>query len=168
MVGGHNPEPLLGDKDAAALGIITFNPVGRDPTPEEEEEERHNTNQVRKLKESSMPGKLRSSGFQRETRKGPVECIKQSDKTAAMAIVKRFPNTAFLPGIGCITPEPVKFAFNKDFKPIQPPRRGVPYHYQDRLTDHLELMQKEGAIETVDPREEIDCTMNVVITEKKT
>ena len=23
VVGGHNPEPLLGDKDAAALGIIT-------------------------------------------------------------------------------------------------------------------------------------------------
>ena len=37
VVGGHNPEPLLGDKDAAALGIITFNPAGRDPTHEEEE-----------------------------------------------------------------------------------------------------------------------------------
>ena len=44
----------------------------------------------------------------------------------------------------------------------------MPYHYQDRLTDHLELMEKEGAIEPVDPREEVDCTMNVVITDKKT
>ena len=119
VVGGHNPEPLLGDKDAAALGIITFNPEGRDPTPEEEEE--HKTNKVRKLVERSMPEKLRSSGFRVETRKGPVECIKQSDKTAAMAIVKRFHNTVFLPGIGCIKTEPVKFAFDKDFKPIQPP-----------------------------------------------
>ena len=103
-----------------------------------------------------------------ETRKGPVECIKPSDKAAAMAIVKRFHNTVFLPGIGCIKTDPVKFTFDKDFKPNQPPRRGVPYHYQDRLTDPLELMEKEGAIEPVDPREEVDCTMNVVITDKKT
>ena len=43
VVGGHNPEPLLGDKDAAALGIITFKPEGRDPTPDEEEEKNYET-----------------------------------------------------------------------------------------------------------------------------
>ena len=84
-----------------------------------------------------------------------------------MAIVKRFHNTVFLPGIGCIKTEPVKLSFDKDFKPTQPPRRGVPYHYQERLAEHLELMEREGAIEPVDPREEVDCTMNVVITDKK-
>ena len=44
----------------------------------------------------------------------------------------------------------------------------MPYHYQDRLTEHLELILKEGAKEPVDPREEDDCTMKVVITDKKT
>ena len=47
-----------------------------------------------------MPEKLRISGFQVETKEGPVECIKPSDKAAATAIVKRFHNTVFLPGIG--------------------------------------------------------------------
>ena len=51
------------------------------------------TGNVLKLEERSMPEKLRISGFQVETRKGPVECIKPSHKTAAMAIVKRFHNT---------------------------------------------------------------------------
>ena len=96
-----------------------------------------------------------------------MECIKPTGKTATMAIVKRFHNTVFLPGIGCIKTEPVKLAFEKDFKPIQPPRRGVPYHYQERLADHLELMEREGAIKPIDPREEVNCTMNVVITDKK-
>lgn len=35
VVAGHRPEPLLGDKDAERLGIITFNPEGRKPTREE-------------------------------------------------------------------------------------------------------------------------------------
>ena len=90
-----------------------------------------------------------------------------TDKTATMAIVKRFHSTVFFPGIGCIKTEPVKLAFEKDFKPTQPLRRGVPYHYQERLADHLELMEREGAIKHIDPREEINCTMSVVITDKK-
>ena len=116
VVGGHNPEPLLGYKDAAALGIITFNPAGRDPTPEEEEE-KNMTGNAFKLEERSMPEKLRISGFQVETKKGPVECIKPSDKAAAMAIVKRYHNTVFLPGIGCIKTDPVKFTFDKISNP---------------------------------------------------
>ena len=35
VVQGFRPEPLLGDRDAAGLGFITFNPRGREATEEE-------------------------------------------------------------------------------------------------------------------------------------
>ena len=35
VVQGFRPEPLMGDKDAAELGFITFNPRGREATEEE-------------------------------------------------------------------------------------------------------------------------------------
>ena len=165
IVGGHKPEPLLGDKDAAALGIVTFNPEGREPSQQELEQREEGS--VKKMQERSMPEKLRKAGFRVDTDKGPVEVVKQPDKEAAMAIVRKHHTTVFLPGIGCIKTEPVKFSFDKDFKPVQPPRRGVPYHYQSRLSQHLDLMLKEGAIEAVDPREVVECTMNVVVTDKK-
>lgn len=169
IVGGHKPEPLLGDKDAAALGIVTFNPDGREPTPSELEQLQlgEASTTVKKMQERSIPEKLRKAGFKVDTQKGPVEGVKQTDKEEAMNIVRKYHATVFLPGIGCIRTEPVKFSFSKDFKPVQPPRRGVPYHYQPRLAQHLEMMVKEGAIEPVDPREVVECTMNVVITDKK-
>ena len=34
-------------------------------------------------------------------------------------------------------------------------------------SQHLDLMRKEGAIEEAHPREVVDCTMNLVIIEKK-
>ena len=163
IVGGHKPEPLLGDRDAEELGIVTFNPEGREPEQEELGEEQL----VQKLKETSLPEKLRAAGFTVNTSRGRAEEIKQEDREEAMSIVKSFHNTVFLPGIGCIKTDPVKFSFDKNFKPIQPPRRGVPYHYQSRLSEHLEMMRKEGAMEDVNPREVVECTMNLVITEKK-
>ena len=38
---------------------------------------------------------------------------------------------------------------------------------RDRLSQHLDMMRKEGAMEDVNPREVVDCTMNLVITDKK-
>jgi hypothetical protein len=61
--------------------------------------------------------------------------------------------------------DPVKFEFEKNFKPIQPQRRGVPYHLQGCLSNHLDIMRKEGAMEDINPREVVDCIMNLVITE---
>ena len=96
-----------------------------------------------------------------------MEEIKQEDKAEAMSIVQKYHNTVFLPGIGCIKTDPIKFEFEKNFKPIQPHRRGIPYHYRDRLSQHLDMMRKEGAMEDVHPREVVNCTMNLVITDKK-
>ena len=113
IVGGHKPEPLLGDRDAEALGIVTFNPEGREPEQSELEE----VNTVQKLKERSLPEKLRAAGFTVNTSKGRVEEIKQEGKVEAMPIVKKYHNTVFLPGIGCIKTDPVGFEFEKNVKP---------------------------------------------------
>ena len=63
--------------------------------------------------------------------------------------------------------DPVVLEHEPGFKPIQPPRRSVPYHYRKPLSKHLDLMRREGVIEDVDPNKPIDCVMNAVITNKK-
>ena len=60
--------------------------------------------------------------------------------------------------------DPVKCKFENNFKLIQPQRRGVPYLYHDRLSDQLDMMRKEGAMEV--GVKVFDCTLNLVITEK--
>ena len=96
---------------------------------EEQEEE----SGVRKMKERSIPEKLRVAGFVVNTARGQAEVIKQEDRDEAMSIVQRYHNTVFLPGIGCIKTDPIKFEIDKDFKPTQPHRRGIPYHYSTVL-----------------------------------
>ena len=183
IVAGHRPEPLLGGKDAERLGIVTFNPEGREPTEDEAgpdslrkiEDGKAQTTSTREKDQQSMetakdrciPDKLRAAGFKVDTGRPQIETVTPDDKEAAKKIAARFYNSVFLPGIGCVKTEPVKLEFEEGFKPEQPPRRGVPYHYQGRLSQHLDMMRKEGAIEDVNPREPLDCVMNVVITDKK-
>ena len=87
IVGGHKPEPLLGDRDAKALGIVTFNSEGREPEQSELEE----VHVVQKLKERSLPEK-----FMVNNSKSWAEVIKQEDKEEAMAIIKLYHSTLFL------------------------------------------------------------------------
>ena len=180
---GHRPEPLLGGKDAERLGIVTFNPEDREPTEDEAgpdslrkiEDGKVQTTSTREKDQQSMetakdrciPGQLRAAGFKVDTGRPQLETVTPDDKEAAKEIAARFYNSVFLPGIGCLKTEPVKVEFEEGFKPEQPPRRGVPYHYQGRLSQHLDMMRKEGTIEDVNPREPLDCVMNVVITDKK-
>ena len=187
VVAGHRPEPLLGDKDGERLGIISFNPNGRAPTEEERDHDslrkieddgihaspKSTTTEDKghrdpgKPTERCIPDKLRAAGFKMETGRPRTETVTPGDKEGAKAIAARFYNSVFLPGIGCVKTEPVKLKFEEGFKPTQPPRRGVTYHYQDRLSQHLSMMRKEAAIEDVNPREPLACVMNVVITDKK-
>ena len=64
--------------------------------------------------------------------------------------------------------KPVVLQYDKDFRPTQPPRYPVPYHYQEKVAQHLRQLKAEGIIEDVDPSEPIDCVLNVAISEKKT
>jgi hypothetical protein len=239
VVGGHRPEPLLGDKDAAALGIVEFRAEGRDPTKAElccrvqggrtEAATRSGgrasipsggeTGGDRRAEPAgariipctvetraatgagsgpgmgsdssvlaaaaripqhagrreeaaagpaSIPAKMRESGMDVTTGRKKGAKITSADKDRAWAIVKNFQGTVFRPGIGLIDMEPITLEHEDNFRPVQPPRHPVPYHYRDRLSKHLDMMRKEGAIEDVDPREPVDAVLNVVITDKKT
>jgi hypothetical protein len=86
IVGGQKPEPLLGDRDAEALGIVTFNLEGREPEQSELEE----LNAVQKLKERSLPEKLCEARFTLNTFKGRAEMIEPEDKDEAMSVVKKY------------------------------------------------------------------------------
>ena len=96
---------------------------GRDPTHSELEE----YIVLKKMRERSIPEKLRAAGFAVNTAKGRVDEIKQEDRDGAMSMVQRYLNTLFLPGIGCIKTDPIKFEFKRGFNPTQPHRRGIPY-----------------------------------------
>ena len=92
--------------------------------------------------------------------------ISKADKEVAQAIVE-YKGSVFRPGIGRIAADPIKLVHAEGFEPIQPQRRGIPYHYQRRLSEHFALLRREGAMVDVDPREAIDAVKNVVITDKK-
>ena len=47
--------------------------------------------------------------------------------------------------------EVVKLKFKDRFKPVQPARYPVPYHYQERLVTHLRKLEAEGVVEKVNP-----------------
>ena len=63
--------------------------------------------------------------------------------------------------------EPVMLEQKPGLQLIQLPRRPVPYHNRPKLSEHLDLMRKEGVIEDMDPWESIDTAFNLVTTNKK-
>ena len=74
----------------------------------------------------------------------------------------------FRPRVKKIKMDLVMLEHKLGFKPTQPPRHQVTYHYRDRLSKHIALMRKKGVVEDVNPREPIDAVLNLIITVKKT
>ena len=116
---------------------------------------------------ATIPGKLRSAGVTVNTGRDKLPRIDPKEKARAWGIVNAHRASVFRPGVGKIKMEPVVLEHEQGFRPVQPPRRPVPYHYRERLSQHLAMMRREGVIEDVDPREPIDAVLNLVITDKK-
>ena len=158
IVAGTRPEPLLGAKDAEDLGIIQFNPQGRPPTDR--------TPEVRHIK--CIAEKLRQSGVPVKATKAKDQRAETPDRREALTIISRYSGTVLTERIGCMKIPPVKLQYEEGFRPVQPPPYPIPYHYRDRLAEHIKRLKKEGIIEDVEPAEAIDCVLNTTITEKKT
>ena len=157
IVAGFHPEPLLGDRDAEALGFIKFNPAGREPTEEEK---------VKTVKH--IPQKLRKELKVEVHTTGPVpEKVPISEKQRVNSIVSDYKSSVFRENIGCIVQEQIHLDYVEGFKPIQPEYRSIPIRYQSKVSECLEFLREEDVIEDVDPKESYDCVMNVVITDKK-
>ena len=110
---------------------------------------------------------LRKAGVKIRTGNEKNTGITKEDRERTDAIVQRYSNSVFSNHIGKIKTDPVELQYGKGFKPIQPPRILVPFHYQERLARHLEKLREEEVIEDIDPREPIDCLLNVSISDKK-
>ena len=153
VVGGTKPEPLLGDEDAEDLGVISFHPEGR---------------QEAEIRNISVPDRLREAGIKVDTEKRVMYKIPEAGRKEAEHIVHEYTGSVFTDRIGAMKVPPIILQYEKGFRPTQPPRYPVPYHYQGRLATHLKQLTKEGVIEDVHPAEPIDCTLNLSISEKKT
>ena len=161
VVEGYEAEPLLGDKDAEALGFIIFNKEGRGPTPEE--------CSVNCL-EPSIPQKLRDSLHIAVDTKPKVEMselMSTEGKEDIEKLVTQYKGSVFDDTkIGCMKVPPVHLDYETDFKPRQPPFRNIPFFYQERVSNLLQFLKEQGVVTDVDPRKSYDCVMNVVITDK--
>ena len=164
VVGGTRPEPLLGDADAVDLGIIKFRPEGRTHAQDSVNNVR---TQSKKPDPTSIPAKLRKAGIEVRTEKPVSEALPEDTVSAAMRIVHNFTGPVFTDRIGHVKTRPVVLQYEENFKPIQPPRYPVPYHYQEKIAEHLRKLKKEGVIEDVDPAESVDCVLNIAVSEKR-
>ena len=170
VVDGDRPEPLLGEGDAEDLGIIVFNPEGMD-TSKVNGIRTSMKQQKAEVKETGtgtgIPNKLRKAGIKVETSRPPTIEISDKDQLSSLQIVDRHVGLVFSDRIGCLQIDPVKLQYEPNFVPVQPPRYGIPYRYQDRVSAHLKNLKRDGVIEDVDPAEVVDCVLNVAISEKK-
>ena len=150
IVDGYRAEALLGDRDAEKLGVITFHKEGR------------------KMEEVNLlVADLRKSGVKVNTGKEAGVKPTQRDHDLTMSVVDKFLGTSISDRIGKVKVKPVRLEYEPRFRAIQPQRYAVPYHYQDRLSQHLQKLREEGVLEDVDPREPIDCILNIALSEKK-
>ena len=136
----------MGDEDAEDLGVITFNPEG---------------NQEDCIKNISIPARLRQAGIKVSTEREKLYDIPESGKEAANNIVQEYAGLVFTDRIGNMKIPPVTLQYYIGFRPTQPQRYPVPYHYQDKLTEHLAKLKEEGIIEVVNPAKPVDCILNL-------
>ena len=77
--------------------------------------------------------------------------VETKGKEEANRIVSGYKGPVFTDKVGLMKVEEVKLRYEEGFKPVQPARYQVPYHYQDRLERHLIKLEKEGMIERMNP-----------------
>jgi len=153
VIEGHLAEPLLGKQDAMALGILSIDKKGR---------------QQEAVKESVnlVANDLRAAGIKVAKETVVDENISTSAKKAIEAIIEEHSNV--FAGIGLLKGEEVKFNIDPSVVPVADTFRGIPIAYQQRLSDHLQLLRDHDKIEDVDPTNYHGWKSNVVITEKAT
>ena len=157
IVDGIHPEPLLGAFDAKDLGFIKINKGGRDPTKEE-------TASIKLLTPSNIRDSLKIDIITHPE----IEKVDKVELEKVMETVGKFKGVVFNDQkIGKIDCEPIHLEYESDFKPEQPRFRNVPINYQPEVSKLLDFLRKQDVIEDVDPKDNYDCVMNVVVTDKK-
>ena len=161
IVDGYRPEALLGDRDAEALGFVTFNRDGRDPTQKELDGATINRNHC-------IPEKVRESLKVQVTTNRPKSTeISQVWRDRTINMIDNYKGSVFSDSrVGKLRCQPVSLPSDEKFKPTQPPFHNIPIHYQEKVSNLLKFLRANDVIEDVDPSEINNCILNVVITEK--
>ena len=150
---GFQPEPLLGDTDAERLGFIIFNRDGTGPTSE-------SVKRIPQLIRNNLGVTVET--HPPDTATDPAEIEKIQD------LVEEYKGLVFDDNkVGCIETPPIHFEYDTGHTPRQPPFHNIPIHYQEQVSQLLDFLRQQGVITDVDPRNNYDCVMNVVITDKK-
>ena len=155
VVDGHLTEPLLGESDARALGILTIHSRGTV----------QNSQKRQAVEVAGIVDGLRESGVNVKTRKEEADGLTQDEKEQVKTLVAKH-NEVF-EGIGLLKDIEVTLSGDADVEPVAAPYRPVPLAYQAKLSEHLQELREADKIENIGPEEECTWISNVVITEKK-
>ena len=110
VVQGHKIEPLLGDEDAKALGILTINKGGHNPqTPDT----------IPPTDIASITANIQAAGIQIKSQKDPDESIPVDEQTRVQNIIDKHPSA--FSGIGLLKDEEVSFHIDQTVPQWQTP-----------------------------------------------
>ena len=157
VIDGHLAEPLLGDEDAKALGILHIDAGGgtvREALPDADID-----------CVAGIVHSLEATGVKVEATRSTSQNLSDGERSKIQRIVKQ--HEKVFEGVGLLKDDEVSFHIDPEVPPVAAPYRPVPLAYQERLSAHLAELRSEGKIEDVGPREECPWISNVVITEKK-
>ena len=163
VVAGSRKEPLMGDHDGEELGIISFNPEGRSTRGSEEEGEIFEDDD-----NVSVPTMLRKAGKEVITERPPPQKVKTKGKEETNWIINGYKRLVFTDRAGRMRIEMVRLKYKDGYKPVQPARYQVPYHYQEKRATHLKKLEAEGVVERVNQEEPVDGILNIASSENKT
>lgn len=159
IVDGPHTEPLLGDEDAKALGILRIEPRGYDRAQKAARQE--NAEQA----VNSIQTMVKDLGILVNDRKDPTPPIPAEERRRIDNVVTRYDEV--FKGTGLLKNEEIKFHIDETVAPASAPYRPVPLAYRDAVSQHLEELRQADKIEDVDPSEDCPWISNVVITHKK-
>ena len=158
FVEGHQAEPLLGDSDAKALGILVINKKGHHALPPDKD----NSPEV---PIAGITDNIRAAGIQLHTTKEQTDTVSPEEHERINNLLEK--HSAVFSGIGLLKNEEVNFHIDPSVPPVTPPYCPIPLAYQEKLSAHLQELRKADKIEDVKPQEHSPWVSNVVITEKK-
>ena len=103
-----------------------------------------------------------------DTSQPKSQSVPEGELSRVIELVKSYKGLAFCEDrIGKLNTAPSHLDYDPNFQPPQPPYRKVLIHYQSKMSNLLEFLQKENVITDIDRRNSDDCIMNVVITDNK-
>ncbi|KAF0287656.1 STE20-like serine/threonine-protein kinase [Amphibalanus amphitrite] len=138
VINSQLAEPLLGDADAKALGILKIDANGSLA---------HQADTVGGIVDS-----LEASGIAVKASRTENQDVSKEEQESIQKIVEKHPRA--FQGVGLLKGVEVKLNVDSSVAPVAAPYRPIPLAYQERLSAHLKELREEGKIEDVGPHEE--------------